>query len=61
VVRSAGIAGGFEKVPALSSEAWTALPGWKLLFGNNDRETRLSQASLSNHMQRLPAILSGLI
>jgi HD-like signal output (HDOD) protein len=61
VVRSAGILGGFEKVPAISDEAWTTLPGWKLLYGENDRESRLAKASLANRMQRLPAILSGLI
>lgn len=61
VVRSAGIPGGFEKVPALTEEGWTLLPGWALLYGNNDRESRLAQAALSNRMQRLPAMLSGLI
>lgn len=61
VVRSAGITGGFENVPSLSDEAWTRLPGWKVLYGDNDRETRLARASLSNRMQRLPAMLSGLI
>lgn len=61
VVRSAGIPGGFEKVPVLSEEGWTFLPGWALLYGNNDRESRLAQAALSNRMQRLPAMLSGLI
>ena len=61
VVRSAGITGGFEKVPPLSEEAWMFLPGWKLLYGDNDREARLAKASLSNRMQRLPAMLSGLI
>lgn len=61
VVRTAGIAGGFEKVPPLSEEAWTFLPGWALLFGSNDRESRLAKAALSNRVQRLPAMLSGLI
>lgn len=61
VVRSVGIAGGFEKVPALSDEAWAFLPGWKILYGNDDRETRLARAALSNRIQRLPALLSGLI
>ncbi len=61
VVRSAGIAGGFEKVPPLAEDAWTLLPGWKLLYEDNDREARLARAALSNRMQRLPAMLSGLI
>ncbi len=61
VVRSAGVPGGFEKVAPLSDEAWTSLSGWKILYGENDRETRLAKAALSNRMQRLPAILSGLI
>lgn len=61
LVRSAGIPGGFEKTPPLTPEAWSALPGWKILYGDNDREIRLAQAALLNRMQRLPAILSGLI
>ncbi len=61
VVRSAGIPGGFEQVPPLSDEGWTFLPGWKILYGDNDRESRLAKAALLNRMQRLPAILSGLI
>lgn len=61
VVRSAGIQGGFENVPALSDEAWTTLPGWEILYADNDREARLARASLLNRMQRLPAMLSGLI
>ena len=61
VVRSAGIPGGFEQIPALPPEAWTTLPGWKILHGNNDRESRLALAALKNRMQRLPAMLNGLI
>jgi HD-like signal output (HDOD) protein len=61
VVRSAGIRGGFEQVPAISEEGWTQLPGWRVLYGDNDREGRLALAALSNRMQRLPAMLSGLV
>jgi HD-like signal output (HDOD) protein len=61
VVRSAGITGGFEQAPALSTEAWTQLPGWRVLYSDNEREGRLALAALSNRMQRLPAMLSGLI
>ncbi|CAM2829532.1 HDOD domain-containing protein [Rariglobus hedericola] len=61
VVRTAGIRGGFENVPALSEEAWLQLPGWKILYGDNERESLLAQASLLNRMRQLPAIVSGLI
>ena len=61
LVRCAGIPGGFEKVPPLAGDAWTRLPGWTILYGNGEKETRLAVAALSNSVQRLPAMLSGLI
>lgn len=61
LVRCAGIPGGFENVPPLEGEAWTRLPGWQILYGQGERETRLAAAALSNGVQRLPAVLSGLV
>jgi HD-like signal output (HDOD) protein len=61
VVRSAGIRGGFENVPAPGAEDWLQLPGWKILYGENERESRLAQAALQNRIRQLPAMLSELI
>lgn len=61
LVRRAGIPGGFENVPPLGDDAWTALPGWQILHGADERAAQLAKASLSNRVQRLPAQLSGLL
>ncbi|EIQ00306.1 putative signal transduction protein [Opitutaceae bacterium TAV1] len=61
LVRQAGIRGGFENVPALAPDAWERLPGWRILYGESERSARLARAALSNSVQRLPFILSGLI
>lgn len=61
LVRSIGIEGGFEKVPAIAEEAMTDLPAWQVLFGNGEKETRLAKAALQNSVRRLPTMLSGMI
>ncbi|ATC64238.1 histidine kinase [Nibricoccus aquaticus] len=61
LVRFAGIPGGFEKVDPIPEDAWLELPGWKILYGTEERETRLARAALSNSVQRLPTVLSGLV
>ncbi|HEY0947098.1 MAG TPA: HDOD domain-containing protein [Opitutaceae bacterium] len=61
LVRQAGIPGGFEDIPPLSGDAWEQLPGWRILYGEGEREVRLARAALSNSVQRLPTVLSGLI
>jgi hypothetical protein len=61
LVRYAGIPGGFEKIDAIADEAWTELPGWKILYGTGEKEMRIARAALSNSVQRLPTVLSGLI
>ncbi len=61
LVRFAGIPGGFEKVDPIKDEAWLELPGWRILYGTGEKETRLARAALSNSVQRLPAVLNGLI
>ena len=61
LVRSAGIAGGFERIDPVAQDSWTKLPGWEILFGSNDDESRLARASLANTVKKLPAMLSGLL
>jgi HD-like signal output (HDOD) protein len=61
LVRFAGIAGGFEKVDPIPEDAWLELPGWKILYGTEEKETRIARAALSNSVQRLPTVLSGLV
>lgn len=61
LVRQAGIRGGFENVPALAPDQWERLPGWHILYGQGERASRLARAALSNSVQRLPFLLSGMI
>lgn len=61
LVRHAGIAGGFERVDPIEADAWLALPGWTILYGAEGPESRLARASLANTLQRLPAMLQGLL
>ena len=61
LVRYAGIPGGFEKVPPVQAESWIELPGWKILYGDGEKESRLARAALANSLQRLPGLLSGLV
>jgi HD-like signal output (HDOD) protein len=61
LVRHAGIRGGFEDVPVLANNEWEQLSGWRILYGEGERENRLARAALSNSVQRLPTMLNGLI
>jgi HD-like signal output (HDOD) protein len=61
LVRFAGIPGGFEKVAPIKDDAWLELPGWKILYGTGEKETRIARAALNNSVQRLPTVLNGLI
>lgn len=61
LVRYAGIPGGFEKVDTIKDEAWLELAGWRILYGEGEKETRIARAALSNSVQRLPTVLNGLI
>ncbi len=61
LVRYAGIPGGFEKVDPIADDAWLELPGWRILYGTGEKETRIARAALSNSVQRLPTVLSGLV
>jgi HD-like signal output (HDOD) protein len=61
LVRHIGVPGGFEQVPPTDPDGWAQTPGWKILFGDGERETRLAHASLANSLGRLPDQLSGLV
>ena len=61
LVRHAGISGGFERIAAIEAEAWLQLPGWKILHGAEGAESMLARASIANSLQRLPAMLQGLV
>lgn len=61
LVRHAGVSGGFETIAPIAPESWTQLDGWKILYGENSPETTLAHASLANTLQRLPALLQGLM
>ena len=61
LVRFAGIPGGFEKVDPIADDAWLELPGWRILYGTGEKETRIARAALSNSVQRLPTMLNGLV
>lgn len=61
LVRYAGIGGGFEKVDPVEADTWLLLPGWNILFGADGPESGLARASIANSLQKLPAMLQGLI
>lgn len=61
VVRHAGITGGFESVAPVERDAWLALDGWKILYGSDGPESMLARAALANTLNRLPAMLNGLL
>ena len=61
LVRHIGIASGFEQVEAVDEDSWTSLSGWKILYGDGQAESKIARASLANTLQRLPAMLSGLV
>lgn len=61
VVRHTGITGGFESVAPVERDAWLALDGWKILYGADGPESMLARAALANTLNRLPAMLNGLL
>jgi HD-like signal output (HDOD) protein len=52
---------GFEQVEPLAEGAWTDLTGWHILFGDNEVESSLAQASLGHVLQKLPDQLNGML
>lgn len=61
LVRHAGISGGFERVEPVERDSWLTLEGWNVLYGADGPESMLARASIENALQRLPAMLSGLV
>ena len=61
VVRTIGLQGGFENVPALDEDQWHLLSGWKILFGEEPEQSGLARAALSHTVKRLPTMLNGLV
>jgi len=61
LVRYTGITGGFEMLPKIAADAWIKSDGWRILYGSEGPESRLARASIANSLQRLPAMLQGLV
>jgi HD-like signal output (HDOD) protein len=62
LARSAGIAGGFERVDPVTSDAWTRLAGWEILYGPADGdESALAKASLAHSVRQLPNMLKSIL
>ena len=61
LVRHSGISGGFEQIDPVEAEAWLQLPGWKILHGTDGDTSMIARAAIANSMQRLPAMLEGLV
>jgi len=56
LARHAGVGGSFEKVNAVEADAWKALPGWNILFGDDAS----AGINLPTFLKRLPSVLKGL-
>lgn len=61
VARHAGISGGFENIKPIADDSWTALDGWKILYGTDDNGSSLARAHVASAQQRLPSMLKGLL
>lgn len=61
LVRHAGVSGGFEQIDPVERNAWQKLPGWRILYGADASAGSLAQAAVANSLQRLPAMLQGLL
>lgn len=61
LVRYSGVSGGFEKIEPVERDSWLQLEGWNVLYGADGPESTLARASIENALQRLPAMLSGLV
>jgi putative nucleotidyltransferase with HDIG domain len=45
----------------ITDELWAKASGWGILFPNGQQERALAQASLKRSLERLPALLQGLV
>lgn len=61
IVRYGGCEAPFESVPAIEYETWDQLPAWTTFFGENPLEINYARAHILGCIERLPAILKGLI
>ena len=60
LLRSTGI-NDIEKTVPIPESRWTRLASWKILFGTDNTEARLSIASLKHTLSRMPQILEEMI
>jgi len=61
LARHAGVNNGFEKVSPVKADAWLELDGWRMLYGTEGAEQSLARAHIANTVQRLPAMLGGVL
>lgn len=61
IVRSQGIIGGFEQVPALDESQWGTLSGWGILFGEENDDHGIIKAGLSHSLRRLPTMINSMV
>lgn len=61
IVRYGGCEAPFESVQAIEYESWNQLPAWSILFGENPVELNYARAHILGCIERLPALLKGLI
>ncbi|MBM3852134.1 MAG: HDOD domain-containing protein [Verrucomicrobia bacterium] len=61
IVRHEKISSGFERTAPIPRDTWIALDGWRILFGADGHESALARAAIANSLQRLPAMLNGLL
>jgi hypothetical protein len=61
LVRHTGHPGGFENIKLVEADAWLQLPGWEVLYGGDDTDTRLARAALANIIERLPQMLRTIL
>jgi len=61
LVRHTGITGAFELLPKVADDEWVDSDGWRILYGSDGPESSLARASIANSLQRLPALLQGLV
>lgn len=61
IVRYGGCEAPFESVPAIKYESWDQLPAWTIFFGENSVELNFARAHILGCIERLPALLKGLI
>lgn len=59
--RGSGIPSDFEPQTGIDEIDWEELPGWEILFRGSMCAEQIARVSLMNSMERLPAIVNGLL